>query len=548
MNFTHDIEVEFKESMGQDSTIIEVARQSTTGAFRGWPEDEKLLRFLYEHAHCYDEQTEVLVKGKGFIRWSQVMKDDMLGQWDQESDSLVYEKAKALIVKEYEGEMYRVDHAGVDLLVTPDHKMLVKRKVADLDPNTHTKQKWSDEWSLVKAKDLGDKTMIRYRKHAAYRVKPRFSGEGFPDVDCYLSLLKLVGFFVGDGHAGGTDTNAISFHLKKKRKIEYLEGLALAVGWELRARAGNNWAVRAPHIGKTFREMFYDPDDKKKRIPEQLLDLNQEEAAAVLDGLRNSDGTQHRSTWKYSSVSGQVVEALQRLALHAGEVVQINKKQKTIHQCGVMAHMREPVINQTWCVTSWERYKGKVYCAHTRTGVLVVRRNKKVVLSGNSTPQEFCVLHVECRVPVFVARQVMRHRTLTFSEMSGRYVEIPERAYHPLEWKEQSTKNKQASAGPIEEQLQADAIYEGLITESVATYKQLLAMGISREQARMVLPLSMMTQFRVIGNLRNWFHFLGLRLDKHAQDETRVMAQQVADIIAERWPRSWALFEEKVLK
>ena len=167
---------------------------------------------------------------------------------------------------------------------------------------------------------------------------------------------------------------------------------------------------------------------------------------------------------------------------------------------------------------------------------------------SHSTPQEYCVLHVECRVPVFVARQVMRHRTLTFSEMSGRYVEIPERAYHPLEWKEQSTKNKQASAGPIEEQLQADAVYEGLITESVATYKQLLALGISREQARMVLPLSMMTQFRVIGNLRNWFHFLGLRLDKHAQDETRVMAQQVADIIAERWPRSWALFEEKVLK
>ncbi len=167
----------------------------------------------------------------------------------------------------------------------------------------------------------------------------------------------------------------------------------------------------------------------------------------------------------------------------------------------------------------------------------------------HSTPWEFCALHVQVNAPIYVARQIMRHRTCAFSEMSGRYVEMPEEAFVPPSFKVQASKNKQASAEAVEAYIQAAAqeAYRHAIDLSVGTYKDMLASGISKEQARLVLPVSMMTQWRQVANLRNWFHFLGLRLDPHCQDETRLVAEQIAELVKEKWPRSWGLFEESVL-
>ena len=157
---------------------------------------------------------------------------------------------------------------------------------------------------------------------------------------------------------------------------------------------------------------------------------------------------------------------------------------------------------------------------------------------GHSSVFEFCQLHVEIEAPIFVARQVFRHRTFSFSEVSGRYVEMPMNFHFP-EWKKQAEKNRQASGeGLGENQLLADTCYkEGLRAATVA-YKQLLTLGVSKEQARAVLPLSLMTRWRMSGDLRCWLAFLKLRMASDVQEETRDLANQVAAIIHERWPRT----------
>lgn len=159
----------------------------------------------------------------------------------------------------------------------------------------------------------------------------------------------------------------------------------------------------------------------------------------------------------------------------------------------------------------------------------------------HSTPFEFCSLHVEVSAPIFVARQVFRHRTFSFSEVSGRYVEIGEDVYAPKVWRGQGKTNRQGSAEPVAEQRDAAQAYALGVEAARAVYRHLLSLGVSREQARLVLPVSTMTRWRMAGNLRNWLAFLKLRLAPDVQDETRLVAENVAEIVAETWPRTWAI-------
>lgn len=154
------------------------------------------------------------------------------------------------------------------------------------------------------------------------------------------------------------------------------------------------------------------------------------------------------------------------------------------------------------------------------------------------SPFEFGELVVEVTCPIFVARQWMRHRTQSYNEFSGRYSEMDLGYWQPEAFRQQGTSNKQGSGEPMPHS-GADVVYAEAIRAAACSYRQLLSMGVSREQARAVLPLASMTRFRAKANLRNWLAFLRERLDDAAQDEIRVLARQVAAIIQERWPRTY---------
>jgi len=164
------------------------------------------------------------------------------------------------------------------------------------------------------------------------------------------------------------------------------------------------------------------------------------------------------------------------------------------------------------------------------------------------TPFEFCQIAIEIKAPIYVARQVFRHRTFSYNEQSGRYSELPEEAYIP-ELKFQSQTNKQGSGSLVSAQSKIVAFGFSVLDTALHklqwfTYKALLAAGVSKEQARMRLPVSTMTKWRMTGNLRNWIHFLGLRMDTHAQEETRELAKAIFEILSAQYPRSLQLFTE----
>lgn len=190
---------------------------------------------------------------------------------------------------------------------------------------------------------------------------------------------------------------------------------------------------------------------------------------------------------------------------------------------------------------------------------------KYLYTNKHATPFEFGELVIEVQAPIFVIREWQRHRTqgirdlfdddfleMSFNEMSGRYVELPDLCYVPslerMQAAKQSTTNKQSSdEAATFTQRQADA-YQNLLRSSYTAargqYQELLSLGVAREVARLCLPVAQYSRMRAKANLRNWLAFLTLRMAPNAQWEIRQYANVVGQIIAEQFPRTWQLFIE----
>lgn len=156
------------------------------------------------------------------------------------------------------------------------------------------------------------------------------------------------------------------------------------------------------------------------------------------------------------------------------------------------------------------------------------------------SPFEHNMLTVRIECPLFIRSQIHRHRTFAYNEVSRRYTSEAIKFYVPKEWKKQAKSNRQASDGALHDKGQeaVSILVDKANQKAYELYSILLDMGVSREQARMVLPQSLMTSFYMSGNLRNWVHFIQLRDSDHAQEESRLIARQVRSIIMDKWPES----------
>lgn len=160
---------------------------------------------------------------------------------------------------------------------------------------------------------------------------------------------------------------------------------------------------------------------------------------------------------------------------------------------------------------------------------------------------------LKLKVPIFIARQIQRHRTFSYNEISRRYVDNPPEFFWPESWRGRPANVKQGSSDEVITELAAYPNYDDplaqrpvpmqnvqLCIENAARqwYNQMLEAGVAPELARMILPQNMYTEFYMSGNLRAWAHFLSLRLDAHAQVEVQNIAQQCADILTPLFPVS----------
>jgi thymidylate synthase (FAD) len=170
----------------------------------------------------------------------------------------------------------------------------------------------------------------------------------------------------------------------------------------------------------------------------------------------------------------------------------------------------------------------------------------------HSTPFEMCEIKLHVKLPVFVARQWIRHRTANVNEYSARYSILDREFYTPApeHLAAQSAVNNQGRGAelPMEE----GARVLRLLTEDAARsydhYEAMLSsegqLGLARELARMTLPASIYTQWYWKVDLHNLFHFLRLRADAHAQYEIRAYAEALCEVVRDWVPAAWGAFED----
>jgi len=147
----------------------------------------------------------------------------------------------------------------------------------------------------------------------------------------------------------------------------------------------------------------------------------------------------------------------------------------------------------------------------------------------------FASFHV--KAPVFVARQLVKHKFLRWNEISRRYVDSEPSFYIPDVWRGRSPDKKQGSS---EEKVDITWHFNAnLIYNIRKQYQYLLDMGVCPEQARMVLPQSMMTEWYWSGSLDAFADMCNLRCKPDTQAETRVVAEKIEDLMMNRFPVSW---------
>jgi thymidylate synthase (FAD) len=189
-------------------------------------------------------------------------------------------------------------------------------------------------------------------------------------------------------------------------------------------------------------------------------------------------------------------------------------------------------------------------------GTKTVREDRALIdyllRHAHTSPFEQVVLTFHVKMPIFVARQWLRHRTARLNEISGRYSVMRDEFYVPRdgEVRFQSELNKQGSSGEAVPAVLQQQVQQELAAgqaESYRAYEGLLEQGVARELARINLPLALYTEMYWQVDLHNLFHFLRLRMDDHAQYEIRVYGEAIARCAQAVAPLAYAAFEEHVL-
>ncbi|MDX6274910.1 MAG: thymidylate synthase [Frankiales bacterium] len=541
ITFRSDVAVELVRSSAQDADVLFAARVSTKGESSLEDVDadasrsQGLINYLMRDRHgCYDDQTDVLTTD-GWIPWPQITGRERFITRNQEG---VIEEQQALrhIRRSYAGPMVRVQMAHVDLLVTPDHRMLATRR----------RQAHRERLELVPASDLLE---------ASHRMLMG-GGRWEPQAPFTLptAVAELLGFFVGDGHCavrGGTPT----FRLRKQREISFLEDAAERAGYGLSGEEDRYYLLADEDFRLLAKKCYTDARDKV--LPSELAWADVQTLEAVLRGLMASDGSVSPTGKEtYYTTSKRLADQIQELACKVGRAATIRRAPvnqmdghfgtKPLYKLTIYrARNLSPKVG--WTTTARksqvqvEHYEGEIHCVTVPNGTLYVRRNGIPAWCGNS-PFEHNSMTFYVQAPIFVFREFMRHRIASYNEESGRYRELRPVFYVPSAERKLIQEGKPGAYrfvdGTPEQSALVEAETKRVCTEAYAAYQRMLEAGIAREVARIVLPVTIYSSMYVTMNARSLMNFLSLRTKR--EDSTfPSFPQREIEMVAEKMEAFW---------
>lgn len=188
------------------------------------------------------------------------------------------------------------------------------------------------------------------------------------------------------------------------------------------------------------------------------------------------------------------------------------------------------------------------YGSELKSKVQDERLVRYLVRNFHTSPLEFISFTFKIECPIFVSRQIMRHRTTSINEISARYTVLNKRFFVPERdnIRINNKHNKQSSGSSINEKDKDRVLsmFEASYKHSYDTYQNMLELGVAREIARSVLPVGIFTEFYLTMNLNNLFKFLRLRVAEDCQYETRIVAKAMMELVEPLCPCAFKAWRE----
>jgi len=543
IQFRSDVTVELVKASASDADVFFAARVSTKGEQSLEDVDADatrsrgLINFLMRDRHgCYDAQTEVLTS-EGWKRWPEVTGHERFFTLSAD-DRIELQDPQRLIVNDYDGPMVRICKAQLDLLVTPDHRMLARRR----------RQAHNERWAMVPAADL---------TQASHRLRLGRGVWHADDDDDHMPAgrMALLGFFIGDGHLGRTGPP--SFRLRKQRELNFFHTHAAAAGFPIKSAGDDRYYLVADEDFRLLAKKCYD-DDRAKVVPPEVLTGSVEDLRELLAGLMNSDGSIGPTGKRTFSTTSRVLAGqLQEIALKTGAAALVHDHpfDRDPRHLGSKPRYRVTLYRPRnmlpkvgWTVEDRRRevrvehYRGRVYCATVPNGTLYVRRNGKPVWCGNS-PFEHNSMTFYVQAPIFVFRELLRHRIASYNEESGRYRQLRPVFYVPGPERKLVQEGKPGAyhfveGTPEQHKITVEATRRSC-EQAYAAYLEMLSAGVAREVARGVLPVATYSSLYVTLNARALMNFLSLRT-KREDARFPSYPQREIEMVAEKMEAEWA--------
>lgn len=512
----------------------------------------RMDRVINKHKHeCYSSDTDVLTIN-GWKSIKDVTLDDKICTLNQESLHVEYHAPDKLFKYPYDGKLINFKSRYIDLLVTPNHKVYVSdgRKKSNRDLATRN-------FELINASDALNITHIHTKRSNGVK--------GDAGISYGVELMKLIGFFIGDGYISGL---AICFNIIKERKITYLKNILDTLGYTYNFMQNKRICIHIPNnVVKLFRNCYL---NKEKRIPPELLyGCSVEELTGILDGLINADGDYNlycRQLYEIATTSQQLKEDISILAVHIGRDMTVAytriPKHDTVWPDGKITYKEnlKPChylrVSRRSLYTRFNNnkyepkpvevdYVGDVYCLEVTNHVLMTRRNDKLVWSGNSTVEHIVAQFEISNVSRLLLQELARHRMASITVKSTRYTlkelkdEEPFDCSTMINFMESMIRAKKYLVYPQDLITYIPDEKDQLVNKAqimaLEQLRSLVAAGVSSDKVKYALPESYKTELSWTINFRSLRNFLKLRTDKAAHFEIRALANAIYNAIPEEY-------------
>ena len=349
---------------------------------------------------CFSDDTKI-VTNNGIKYFYELSPDDMVLTFN--NGNVEFQYPKSYISNDYKGEMIKIKTRSVDLLVTPNHKMIVKKR---------GKNKWTSEWSSIDAIDVSSRHKIPTSgittNKGVYMPDIKFEKRVI-DISDTKNFYYFLGIWISDGSIAGAKSMTKRTHSSRYAiKISQSKEKNTDI-WNKINSCLKKMNINYSYIGHDFvfhnkalwEYLFTIGNTYTKYIPKEILNSNYEHLVELYSGLIDGDGSRYNNGDAYFSVSKKLIDSFCSLSLLIGKSCCFySKKQKPD---SIMPHgeviKSEPKLQYTVrnrinasnelrngdssSRITREIYSGIVYCVETNAGAVFVERNGKISVSGN---------------------------------------------------------------------------------------------------------------------------------------------------------------------